>query len=1515
MSVSRETKLVALGAGSVAAAAGAALLVRHALRKPAAAAKVGAAAGAVPEAPSSRWTEQQVADWLLRLGVGERTAAVFRGEMITGDRLLELSDQDIVLLSATASDAERILTAVRAAPKPGALEQFLKETQAMFVSLAAGTPSTPAERAKQLHGVLYAFKSFQLLPADAQASALLPLSRQVTAALALVQQAAESGASLPPRDAAAGPEGTGMSPERLQSTVHQLDEMLDKFLMVARVGLAQMPEDKAHDLKQRLLEQAARVEEISQSMPNSVGAPLKQKCAELRAALNRGPADGSTAVDGSEEVSMPQLVLRVKELFMALKDGEVTAMPPDARSKKLQDIREELHYIQEAANSQPESEHRTLVLSASKTVSHLAEQMQVALGESGLPQKGAGEVTYRQGENDENEEDGSLQGTVSGLSRIVDYLNSSEFDAVPLDRRDAVVMVVAQDIERLRGQVEASEEPGKEEVMQQLVLPLQSLVISFQSASANEEPSGSFEEVRSLLRDIYSVVTSSDLEGQPQEAKDRIANAVRHQLVRIGSSLDTLSSTEKAAAEELILGINTALNQYAGSGEVSDASAASQRILGRVEDVMNTIQKPEFNTATAEERAQTINDALMTLVMSRNEAVELGAMGRPLVVFIDDMVPSLEAMAENQQGEGDEENEVEARRKVFTALTSLAGELESRNAATQGVSPSELDHFHRIRDATNTMPHKTEEERATLQRFDHALTAAGSQTQMDSASVVSFVQTLNKIKERVQVCQTTAQLRPLLQMMERVIAAADRCDVPWRENQEAAAAVAGLLEQIQHFQASHPEEDNTSVRERIEASLASIKSRPPQTMEDLLPYYEVLRHACASGVEETMECVEELQQAIREAVERVQQQGASKELVSNLLEMSNALKEEDLPESVLAAFETTLDDVAAKPLTPEVSSAVATIREQIKLQRVRHAQDSCDVDSEETHAEDDEADEPGKDSETSKEPSPHTGSSGSPPGSVETPQSPVESAKRPAADDPSATAVEVSQHERETIERYISLFPRIESHAALPAEKFHSTITPFDLSFIKSVLRRLSSSPLVTDEALKQRINVTKERLEMLLGEEAKDEAPAPNAAKASAPAVPLHVAAHETQNAAGDKNVHFVIHTSEESGEHPKNNKLMKKLNREAQSSEQPSASDKSKWNGQSLAILLNDPNNNQDEMRSVGNELSVLDDALVNNGFSVVHASPALNRREDFEELLRGAMEAHPSRLFVYNCSGKDSDEPDKLTFGDGSSMQLGDVMDLTAPAERAVVASCHPNRLDMNYRHDEHMGPAVAVHLSPKAAESLQGRRCAIFDGIFTPIVADFLGADHGNATMCPEDLMRRIVSEASSTDFTEEYLCDVSSSPLITDLFVLFNIIIITISILIYCAVIDVHMCATLLSFIICYLTWFLTSLNSRTKWIRKRIIDSYCSKKPKNSNTNNKKVNKNMITNSHPIYARANRLSYPRTPSSAIYRYQHQTHPNSSSSLSLLFIHSPALILRNEILNFSLRQQTETTTFR
>eukprot|EP00796_Vickermania_ingenoplastis_P002353 gene2353-1482_t len=649
MSVSRETKLVALGAGSVAAAAGAALLVRHALRKPAAAAKVGAAAGAVPEAPSSRWTEQQVADWLLRLGVGERTAAVFRGEMITGDRLLELSDQDIVLLSATASDAERILTAVRAAPKPGALEQFLKETQAMFVSLAAGTPSTPAERAKQLHGVLYAFKSFQLLPADAQASALLPLSRQVTAALALVQQAAESGASLPPRDAAAGPEGTGMSPERLQSTVHQLDEMLDKFLMVARVGLAQMPEDKAHDLKQRLLEQAARVEEISQSMPNSVGAPLKRKCLELKALLTNSCGKGAAA---AEKMTMPQLMLRVKELFTALKDEDLMALPLPARRERLQDMHKELRFIEEAANAQPESEHRTLVLSVAKTVQQLMEQM-MSLNETeaGLRSQStahlgtAGRASVEEAEGNTSKE--SLEDIVSDLSNIFQFLNSNEFESIPAERRSQVVGMVARDVEALKARVEASEDAGKEQVLRDLVAPLLDLLRAMQGDEGEEV--SNFEAIRGILIEIGELVHSNDFELAEEGEKRRLVAAIRQKVEAVKVAFDTLTAEERTVAEGLVYPILEVLDNAVQVEElevaaeaVSSVSNAPSQDAATPESVMNAVRSavdrlkdPSFFTLPEAERKSVVKESVDVLSAARKNAVKLGVRGNPLLLVID----------------------------------------------------------------------------------------------------------------------------------------------------------------------------------------------------------------------------------------------------------------------------------------------------------------------------------------------------------------------------------------------------------------------------------------------------------------------------------------------------------------------------------------------------------------------------------------------------------------------------------------------------------------------------------------------------------------------------------------------------------------------------------------------------------------------------------------------------------------------------------------------------------------
>lgn len=1147
--------------------------------------------------PLRQWSEKQVSEWLVRIGVSEQTVKVFRGEVINGSGLLDLSEQDIVLLSANAKDAEAILNALRCCPKGGELEAFLNDTQAMFVSLATERPKSSEELSRQLFRVLYAFKSFQLLPKEAQVSALLPMSRQVASALKL--QPVES--------------------------VRDTDEC-----------------DTAD-----------------------------------------GRSDGPK-VPLSDEASVAHLLLRLRELFSAVKSGSALALSPDERIKRVSGMLRELQSIQQAASTHSESEQRTMIFSVSKTVGDLLRQMlELAKQENELRAGGVemdkegDEEDQSSGDNDIAEE-GGIGPIVADLSKVFQFLTSSQFDSIPLSKRGAVVSMIVSDVDALKTRAESCDDAGKEEVLRELVVPLQELLASMQ-VPAPESASESFANVHGLLEDITSLIESPEFQQSTDVAvRQRVVEAVRGQLVRISETFDSLTDEERAVAEEMILPINAALKRATEGAEAGDANNdVATRIMGNIELVMQQIQQPDFLTIAADERARAIHGALITLSTSRDDAVSLGVSGNPLVVFIDELVGRLKVLSEHESDE---------------------------DAEADDQSPEE-----------------------------------------SSESIISFIHTLKKIHERVPLCRTKSELMPLMQMVERVITASDRCDVPWRDNAEAVAEVSGFLQDIQQFQAEHADDDDeVSAKERAETALAAIRENPPQSMEELLPFYNVLCSVCSGGVEEGIESVAALQSCIREAAERLQSSAADageEHLASNLMVMSNALRDEQLPESVLQEFESTLNQLSEHPLNPKLTRAIEIIRGQIEIQREALKDDEEEVSgSDNGEAVEDaeasiEADLQGEDS--SKEPA-----------KVDRHENVATKEEDTVVKDggsPSAVKESMTENVVEdpsVLERDLSLFPRIEAHLALPPEKFATTCTPFDLSFIKLVLKRLSSSPSITDEALKARIRVTQERLAKQLGESGELETK-PDTTQAS-----LRVLATEKEMSNGSKGVNFLIRTESEAEEKPMDRQLMTELNDSAQVSEQPTKEDRSKWDGQSLAILLNDPENTKEERRSIGNELSVLDDALTQNGFDVVHASPSLQSRGSFEKMLRDAMKSNPSRLFVYNSSGKDSKTPELLKFEDGSSMSLGDVLNITEPAERTVVATCHPNRLDMNYRHDNHTGPSVAVELTPEAAAGLQSQRCAIFDGIFTPIVAQFLG-NQRDQTMCPEDLMRWVVSTTSSS----------------------------------------------------------------------------------------------------------------------------------------------------------------------
>lgn len=1175
--------------------------------------------------PSSDWSEKQVQKWLRSIGVSEGTVSAFRREGIVGSTLKRLSEQDIQMLSVSTKDSELVCGALRKVGETDCIGNFLEQAQGMFAQLATRRVKTKEERLHQLQSVLYAFKSFQMLPADQQTAALLRMSKQVSEACNLAEESGENNG----------------------------DEELD-------------PSPASSD-------------------------PGVESGRELGTAENGLP-------------TIVSLMVRLRNLFAAVKEEMNSSESFASRLDRIREMDQELRVIQGEAQEADESDLRSTLLTVSSTVEKLLQQM-AEIGEHEKELNRAGDTSMAggaEGREGRSAEQRNLSATLGTLTAVFQLLKSTEFRNMSSADRAKAASEMLEKVLQSKAEIEAMPGVENERVLRDLVDPLLTILRNLEDVPTAREGdvSEDFLEIRRFLMELANVVNASDLKSEANDAvREQVLQSVNEHLLKVERMLSTLPREERAAGAKMIQTIRASLREAGCPLTNSHSSVAGQqtvggnspgdelpkRIMADISGVVKFMQElPPLTLSNSEERNASLRGNLDLLSTTRNDALTLGAPGVPIVAFIDELTDKVYAILMEEQVE----------------------EVHDREA---------------------------EEEDGKIDN-----------------EVESFIQTLHHIRQAIPNCKTLADIKPLRDIMERLLTADDQCATHWWKNAAVVKEIAWLKEYIDKFVDEHKYDTTQDAKvegegwDNLQVALQAIQQVPPQSLEDLLPYYSVLRGASAQGVGENHEAsVENLKSAALSAMRRIYgvrdttAVGGSQGLIDNLNTMSNTLCDPGaVSEVMIDDFQTTLNEIPTQPLSPKVKEAMGVIQNQIDLARdVLRAEEDNDAeaesDSERTTSEEWESQEEGvkkgsvSDS-CAKEAVPITKLQRE---SEENTQSGTKTRSVERAEDPAV------------IERDLSLFPRIEAHVSLSPEEFATTCTPFDLNFIRLVLKRLETSSLISDESLRERVREAQKKLAAHLGESGEF----PSEEKRGGN--PLHVLATETETSSGEKGVKFVICTEAEAVKEKEDCKLKESLAADAHTSEQPSEADRARWDGQSLAILLNDPENTKEERKSVGHELSVLDDALVQNGFTVVDASPCLESREAFEKMLRSALSSKPNRLFVFRSSRKDSDKPDGIHFTDGTTINLGEVMEMTALAERAVLASCHPNRLEMNYRRDADIAPTVAVQLTPDAVAGLRRRRCAIFDGIFTPLVASFLEEER-DRTMCPEDLIRSLVSATSS-----------------------------------------------------------------------------------------------------------------------------------------------------------------------
>lgn len=771
--------------------------------------------------PTREWSVKQVENWLRIFGVSEGTVDSFRVEGIDGMSLGRLSDMDIEMLSVSAKDAELISEALRSAEETDDVEGFLKETQSIFSQLAVTQVKSEEERHQELQSILYAFKSFKMLPAEKQGTALLKMSRQVSEACNCSERATVNVSN------------------SLTSSL-----LPDVNLPIGSVGIVPEAENGL-----------------------------------------------STIVT---------LMMRLRNLFACVKEEMKSTEPITNRLDRIREMARELHVIQEGAQQAEDSDLRTTLLSVSSTVEKLLREMlELGKNEKKLSSREncttgmTSDVECEQGERV------NLASALGKLSKVFQSVRSTEFQNLSSANRQVAVGELLKEVLQTKREVEAIPGEEKEGVLRDLVEPLLGILrnLEHEPGSRNNGFSDEFQEIRGFLIELASVVNSPQFKSRSNdEVRQRVAMHVTEHLSNVEGMLDTLSDEERAGALQLIQAIYLSLKEEDNPQVDSDSSSLApqtsgesrspsgdlpKQILADIQGVVKYMQEELPTTVQdAEERKISLHRNLGILSTARNNALTLGVSGRPLVVFIDELVDGLRSTWAGEEVED---------------VTELL-EKENEGAVSKGIE--------------------------------------------------TFIIALQEIHECLPECKSIDDIKSLSAAMGRVISAADERDLPWRENSEARNAMISLKEDVDKFLAEHKYEEGGDAEDgdnkkwkHLGVALLAIEKTPPQSLEELLPYYSVLRGACAQADdEEGDKSVNALKSAVLSELRRIYGAdggipvGGSQGLIDNLNCMSSALCDPRSTFSVmLDNFEGILNAVSTQSIAPAVKESINVIRNQIHL--------------------------------------------------------------------------------------------------------------------------------------------------------------------------------------------------------------------------------------------------------------------------------------------------------------------------------------------------------------------------------------------------------------------------------------------------------------------------------------------------------------------------------------------------------------------------------------------------------
>ncbi|ESL08292.1 hypothetical protein TRSC58_04007 [Trypanosoma rangeli SC58] len=1026
-----------------------------------------------------------------------------------------------------------------------------------------------------------------------------------------------------------------------------------------------------------------------------------------------------------------------------------------------------------------------------------------------------------------------IDGALLELEKLFEYINSTEYNTMPPGKKSEVArqnLARLVDIEKRCAQCEGFDQ------LKELIEPLKGIVqTALRSEEESAAPGNTplFLNIFTHLRQMGDLINSDEFNRADINAKKSAARSIIPQLQKIASTLSLLSPQERAAVERLLSPINETLKDIAAKREEDSSGdvAGPQHVVSQMEEVLSILQSEEFRITTEHQRQTIVRRLLQKMTDLKEECTQEGGAATPLLPILHRLTAQLQSFvqtggpvratgaqahgetaadAPNEEDKNDDAQDEEAaeelpvtngvagrediaeeRQKLFKAVIDITSELRNSNNNHVILSIEEVQPLLGLLEMVDSVGFITVQERRLRDEFDAQIRrASGESDRADETSHLTLrelIRVFSLLKNRLSTSPPSSitEMAFAMKTVEKVLREAGQQNIPWRRYPQAVNLIGDVLTLIQQIQstmrenlpaaegntpnetAEEPREDFYESEEAVQTG-ANVASQPEDRKDDT---------PCDAlgGSQDPQAAARDSSQVPyvnRQAEEEVAAETGENDIARLLLEISEQLREPSVPEELLDRYSMLLNLIEGASTDPSIHEAIASIREQIHLQRISN----CDTTSEESNSAEENAENEAQEEEEDEEErgmraeSEEAMSEGSPTPTRDTEEvKAAEALKGPSQEEaPAAQSTDMeqamgkqtgeaaskdntsgsllSQLPRDCVpggaRNELLLLPRIEKKFFAEEQHFIEHTTLSDIQNVSKVILHLEKNTAVKgNPSLRDRVKRVKKAFARQL------EAFHGSGQQSIAVCSSLQLCCRDTVMSGEDVREFVICTAAEENafGGTNSNKELVKCLTEGTPVQTTVPGEVVKEWVGRSIAVLFCEC----DGVMS-GTELSelvLLREVLVNRyGFEVVTVteSNATQMRSLLEELVS----LGTKRLFLFCLTQYDTTPlPFTVTFQDGSVLPLREALQLSLAIERVVLLHCQPMKLTTVSALNGWGGKFLSVELTEAARDDIQARRCWLFDGLLTPALTELLSLDT-KAMLCPEDLATYTVTALSS-----------------------------------------------------------------------------------------------------------------------------------------------------------------------